>query len=457
MGERPNLLFILTDEQAYNTMKAYGNDLIETPNMDRLAADSIIFDRVYCTWPVCTPSRGTIMTGLYPHKHGCIGNNVGLSPDIPCLTEIADLPRHRKAYFGKWHLGDEIFKQRGFDEWVSIEDYVYRKYCSPGKDADEHSSYHQFLTANGIEPNQVTEDGYAYFDRHYSARLPEAYSKPKFLADEAIRFIKENKDQPFVLYVNFLEPHMPYTGPRDNQYDRSVIPFPPNFRHRVDDRHPSSERARKYLEQGFQGAKLSTDDDWREMIARYWGLVSLVDTHLGRILDTLKDCGLYDDTITVFTSDHGDMMGSHGLLEKGAMFEEAIRVPLLLRGPGLPSGVRVGAQFSQIDLVPTLLEMLGVPRAEHLQGQSWLAGLHNMEPYPERDIFVELHKPDQGWTRAVLTPDRWKYIDRATGPNELYQLQDDPYEMNNLAEFPSAEKTLIIQELCKKIEQWQKS
>lgn len=456
MGGEPNLLFILTDEQTFKSMKAYGNDLIDTPNLDKLAAESILFERAYCAWPVCTPSRGTIMTGLYPHSHGCIGNNVRLSPDIPSVLEMAELPQHRKAFVGKWHLGDEIFKQRGFDEWISIEDYMYRDYYSPGKDNQAHCSYHQFLIANGFEPNHAFDDGYAYFDRRYCANLPEEFGKPKFMTDQAICFIEKNQEHPFVLYINFFEPHMPFTSPRNDQYDRSLVTFPDNFRHRVDELHPSSERAKRYFEQGYQGDKLSTDDDWRDLIARYWGLISLVDTHVGRILDSLRECGLYENTVIVFTSDHGEMMGSHGLVEKGNMFEEAIRVPFLLKGPGLPSGIRIDNQISHIDLVPTLLEIMGTPAAGHLQGQSWLAALQGKEAYPERDIFVELHKPQQGWTWAVVTPDRWKFIDRPTGPIELYQLQDDPYEMNNLAAKSETANGPIIQRLRNKIEMWLK-
>ncbi|MGM0494441.1 MAG: sulfatase family protein, partial [Armatimonadota bacterium] len=124
---RPNLLFLYTDEQAAKTMSAYGNDHIETPNLDRLADGSIVFENTYVTQPVCTPSRSSLLTGLYPHSSGCTANNVPLPQDVECLPELADFSDYRTAHMGKWHLGDEIFAQHGFDEWVSIED-GYRQY-----------------------------------------------------------------------------------------------------------------------------------------------------------------------------------------------------------------------------------------------------------------------------------------------------------------------------------------
>jgi arylsulfatase A-like enzyme len=152
---KPNLLFIFTDEQRADTMAAYGNRHIETPHLNRLALESAVFDQAYVTQPVCTPSRSSIMTGLYPHTNGCIENNHALPPDVPCLPEMLADGDYVTGYHGKWHLGDEIFSQHGFDEWISIDD-GYRKYYSPGRDREARSSYHHFLVEQGFRPANGT-------------------------------------------------------------------------------------------------------------------------------------------------------------------------------------------------------------------------------------------------------------------------------------------------------------
>ena len=219
----PNLLFLFTDEQRYDTLGAYGNEDIKTPNLDRLAARSTVFQRAYVTQPVCTPSRSTLLTGLYPHATGCVANNVPLPPDVPCLPEMLPPGLYATAYHGKWHLGDEAFAQHGFDEWVSMED-MYIPYYRPGRDRSARSDYHHFLLDNGLTPDRGD-----IFSRSTTARLPEEYSKPAFLARHASRFIRRNRRRPFVLFVNFLEPHMPFFGPRDGQHDPDEVALPDNF------------------------------------------------------------------------------------------------------------------------------------------------------------------------------------------------------------------------------------
>ena len=162
---RPNLLFIWTDEQRADTMAAYGNTKIHAPNLDKLASESIVFRKAYVTQPVCTPSRSSVMTGLWPHTNGCTTNNVPLAKEVHCLPELITDRQYRTAYMGKWHLGDEIFTQHGFEEMVSIED-GYARYYGPGRDRTQRSDYHHFLIANGYKPDQ--NDG--TFGREFACR-----------------------------------------------------------------------------------------------------------------------------------------------------------------------------------------------------------------------------------------------------------------------------------------------
>jgi len=473
----PNLLFIFTDEQRYDTMSAYGNHRIETPNLDRLASQSVVFERAYVTQSVCTPSRSSIMTGLYPHSNGCIENNIALPDEIPCLPEIVAPGTYATAYHGKWHLGDEIFGQHGFDEWRSIEDN-YAQYYSKGRDRDARSTYHEWLVENGFEPRNGRT-----FGRGEAARLPEAFSKPAYLAQGASRYIREHQREPFILYVNYLEPHMPFYGPRDDQYDPAEVALPPDFDARPGKDQPLKTRLfeRFYFERGHSGLPLQTEADWRRMIANYWGLCSLVDTHVGTILDTLTDCGLDEHTIVVYTSDHGDMMGSHHLLAKCVNYEEAVRVPLIIRLPGQQHAARVETPVSQIDLLPTLLDLLGQPVPENLEGTSLRPCVEGHAEAPPRDVFLEWNGHNNGLgdvigqvsipepllemaardeiiaaitdpVRTILTPDRWKLNCSPRGEHELYNLNDDPFETQNLA---GTERAPLMQALADRIRRWQ--
>ena len=480
---KPNLLFIYTDEQAAGTMAAYGNDRIDTPNLDRLAAESMVFERAYVTQPVCTPSRSSILTGLWPHQTGCTENNIPLAPEVPCLPELGDFSDYHAAHFGKWHLGDEIFPQHGFGEWASIED-GYRTYYRPERDQDAHSSYYHWLLEQGFEP-QAGRGGFKSFPRGFCARLPEEFGKPAYLATEAGRFIRDNRQQPFALYVNFLEPHMPYFGPRDGQYDPRSIPLPPNFDAVPGPDQPLKLRLfqRHYALHGHSGLPLGSGANWRRMIANYWGLCSLVDTHVGRILKTLDECGLSENTIVVYTSDHGDMMGAHQLLAKCTQHEEAVRVPLMIRVPWLKqaSGRHPGP-VSQIDLVPTLLELLGQGAPATLPGRSWRPFLEGRGDFPQRDVFIQWNGPNNGLgdivgqvslpndlldlaspqeaaasiadpVRTIVTPEGWKLNRSPLGEHELYNLTEDPGETRNVVGDPGNRD--LMQDLCRRIGTWQ--
>ncbi len=439
----PNLLFIYTDEQRYDTMAAYGNTHIEMPNLNRFAETATVFEEAYVTQPVCTPSRSSLLTGLYPHTNGCIANNVPLSPDTPCLPEMLTEGNYTCAHHGKWHLGDEIFPQHGFSEWRAIED-MYRPYYRPGKPRDELSHYQRWLREQGLEAPEGD-----FFNRSQAAKLPEEYSKPAYLAREATRFLRKNHDNPFVLFVNFLEPHMPFTGPRDDQYEPESIPLPDNF-----EAVPGADQPLR-LRAGHAKwhNRFQSEQDFRRLIARYWGLCSQVDTYFGRIMDVLEELGLADNTVVVYTSDHGDMMGSHGMVAKTVMYQESVRVPLLVRVPGQREGHRVSGPISQIDLVPTLLDVMRQPVPEALEGKSLRQAAEGTVTELDQDIVIEwngsngyspnVELPDatkeqilESWSdpvRTLVTAQGWRFTCSPLGEHELYDLNVDPGETTNLA------------------------
>lgn len=478
-----NLLFLFTDEQRADTMAAYGNAKISTPNLDRLARESVVMEKCYVTQPVCTPSRSSILTGLYPHTNGCVRNNIPLREDTPCLPEM--VRGYRSAYLGKWHLGDEIFAQHGFEHWISIED-MYIQHYRPHRDKNARSTYHHWLVDHGYKPQNANGAGPGVFPRSTTAQFAEADCKPAYLARETVAWLRQQKrDEPFIAFVNFLEPHMPFTGPRNSQYPPDYVDLPKNFAHVPDERNHLKNRLMRahYRRQGSSSFRLDIEEGWRRLIANYWGLVSQVDAAVGTILDALEACGLAENTIVVYTSDHGDMMGSHGLLAKTVMFEESVTVPLLIKAPGLaPRKER--QVVSQIDLVPTLLDLLGEPIPSGLQGQSVRGLLERGEPPKERDVFIEWSGSDSGLSkfedlgavpdailhlgsaedlaaalrdpvRTVVTQERWKLsFSPATGKHELYNLNEDPYEMNNV--YGTPEHETVFRDLVNRIRAWGK-
>jgi arylsulfatase A-like enzyme len=303
--DKPNLLFLWTDQQRPDTMAVYGNTRIHVPNLNKLADECSVFEKVYVSQPVCTPSRSTVLTGLWPHANGCVENNIALDERVPCIPEILGDPDYRTGYFGKWHLGDEAFVQHGFEEWESIED-IYRKYFRPGREK-RHSTYHNFLLDRGYKP----DEGDGSFSRLFEAKLSIEHCKPKFLESKARDFLRRHRGGPFMLYVNFLEPHPPYYGPLNDEYRADDMELPRNYTDHDEENEPLGYRVRRERarELRSEGMDLRTDDGWRRLCANYWGNVTHIDRSVGAILKSIDALGLADNTVVVFTSGHGEMLG----------------------------------------------------------------------------------------------------------------------------------------------------
>lgn len=472
MARKPNLLFIFTDEQRFDTMACYGNQQIHTPNLNALAEESFVFENPYVTQPVCTPSRSSIMTGLYPHTNGCTANNVPLGPETRTIAEMVS-DDYLCAYYGKWHLGDEIIAQHGFGDWVSIED-LYRTWYTKEAYLSRLSDYHHFLVAKGFEPD-MERRGAMIFNRWTVAALPEEYTKASFLGREVACFIRENRERPFMLYVNFLEPHSPKTGPFDHQYAPDELLTGPHFLQRPPQNASLLHRlmADYYAHCQFEGHDLKTEAGGRRIRARYWGLVTLVDRAVGVILSALAECGLANDTIVVFTSDHGDMMGDHGILYKTVFYEPSVRVALLMRVPWFGREQRIiPGRISQVDLVPTLLELMGEPVPDELQGTSRVPVLEGESTLAGNDVFIQwtgVGHPTSGFSmdlseremetilqapwRTIVSAEGWKLNLSPVDQCELYDLNADPYEQHNLFDDPAQRGR--IRDLADRIRRWQ--
>jgi arylsulfatase A-like enzyme len=461
---KPNLIFFLPDQQRADTIACYGGKKVHAPNLNKLASESVVFERAYVTHPVCTPSRSSLMTGTWPHINGCTRNSVALDRRFRSFAALIDDKDYQTAYMGKWHLGDDGPARRGFDQWISTE---------------ERGDYTHFLVSMGLTPDR--KDG--AFSELAISNLPLELSRPKFLEKHACEFIEKHFRDPFILVVAFVEPHSPYNGPLNDEHPLGEIDLDPTATLPESDNIPLRYRLMREWQQArairdrqqlpcqfFFGV---TPDEYRSIKQRYLGLVTLVDQSIGAILGCLERFGLSDNTIVVHTSDHGDSLGAHHLFAKEVMFEEAARVPFLIRLPGQKRSKLVPQPVSHIDVVPTLLDLLGQPKHPQCAGKS-LQPLIQEEALSPESIFIEwapnrtkvvkgtslaprraVKRAIDESTRTVVSSDGWKLSLRDKDLNELYNLNADPWETRNL--YSDRQYASVISRFTDEIRRWQES
>jgi arylsulfatase A-like enzyme len=459
-----NLVLFLPDQQRADTVCCYGGVKVHAPNLNKLASESVVFERAYVTHPVCTPSRSSLMTGTRPHINGCTRNNVPLDRRFRVFPELMEDRDYRTAYIGKWHLGEEGPAGRGFQQWIST---------------DDHGDYVNFLVSVGVAPDKPN----GRFSKLAISKLPLELSRPKFLEKHACEFIEKHHRDPFILVVGFVEPHSPYNGPLNDEHplDQVDLDLTATF--------PASENVplRYRLMREWQQAEAALDrqrlpaqlffgitpEEYRSIKQRYLGLITLVDQSIGAILGCLERFGLSGNTIVVHTSDHGDSLGAHHLFGKETMFEEAARVPLLIRLPGQKRSKVISQPISHIDFVPTLLDLLRQPRHPQCVGKSLLPVITE-EVAPAENVFLEwapnrtkvkkgtslarrrlVKRAVEESTRAVVSFEGWKLCLRDKDLNELYNLNDDPWEARNLYE--DRQYAPVISRLTGEIHRWQES
>src|SRR4029453_4010027 len=360
---KPNLILFLPDQQRADTLACYGSVKVRAPNLNKLASESVIFERTYVTHPVCTPSRSSLMTGTWPHINGCTRNSVPLDRRFRVFTELMQDQDYRTAYIGKWHLGEDGPGGRGFQHSIST---------------DEHGDYTNFLLSNGVTPDKSN----GRFSEVAISNLSIDLSRPKFLEKHGCEFIEKYQRDPFILVVAFVEPHSPYNGPLNNVNPLDEVALDVTATLPEHENTPLRYRLMREWQQAeamldrerlpiqlFFGI---TPDEYRSIKQRYLGLVTLVDQSIGAILGCLERCGIKENTIVVHTSDHGDSLGADHLFGKETMFEEAARVPWLIRLPSQTLPKKISHPVSHIDFVPTLLDLLGQSNHSQCAGKSLL-------------------------------------------------------------------------------------
>jgi len=452
MPDRPNIVLCISDQQRADTMPGDRQAAIRTPHMDWLAESSTLFRHAYCTTPMCSPARSSILSGLYPHTTGLVANHqerdisreIGLLPQVPVLADYLKDAGYVCGYTGKWHLGT------GGDR-RSFTDYCTR---AGVHDVDEptQNDMLQFTRKIGVEiggklkGNDLDKSTYDTRTRVGTSLLPLAFHRSARDAAQANLFIRQmrDRDDPFALVYSCYEPHPPFACPAPfaAMYDPDEMPLPDNC---------GDTSAYGLMRGRYDGQIMPTTEfdeaDLRRMWAHYCGAVSYVDHCLGLVLEALVDTDQFDNTLFIFTSDHGEMLGSHGMLLKGSvLFEELMRVPLLVRSPEGTSGGRVSDQLvSHVDLVPTILSRCGVEPPGDLHGVDISELLQGSDERAREGLAFEFHSSNWGERPTPLRgwrTDRWKYIESTEGAAELYDLEADPGETDNLVDEVGAQPVL---------------
>jgi len=481
-NNKPNLVFIMSDQQRFDTLKCYGNEWINTPRINELSDDSYVFENAYVTQPVCAPARSSIMTGLYPHTAGPTVNKIPLNKDVKTIAELVESD-YKCAYFGKWHLGDDTVKQRGFEEWISVEDHYNSSYFEGDL---PYSDLHEWLISKGHKPGSIGPTGKEIFNDKDRSLLPEDSQMAAFLSEKSEDFIKENKEEPFILYVSTFEPHSPYAGPLDGMYDPNDIPTGPTFLKNPENVSKINEARSSYHSSFLNGANqkddqymneylasrdedFSTKKGWLKARADYFANITLVDDMVGRIIDSLKENGLYENTIIIFTSEHGEMMGDHGMLEKRTLYEESAKVPLLVKlNEEKTSQKFINGSFSHIDLVPTILNLLEQKIPSNLQGENKISCFNSLN-LDNNEVVVEwngegiiddrnlgskdINNLNVNARRSIIF-NRIKLNLTRNDEGELFDLNIDPYEETN--RFNDPKYSEIVEEMKSRLISWQK-
>lgn len=479
--DRPNVVIVTTDQQRRDTLSGYGAEFTATPNLDRLGREGVFFDRAYCTNPTCTPARASLFSGLYPSRHGAWNIGTNVSEDLPMISHRLGAAGYRTHYVGKAHFeasGGGSASVEAIGEW---RNGAREGWNGPyhGFESVELALGHATYGLNGhygawlrsrLSEEEIEAiangaicraEGPDFGGEAYDWNMPSRLHNSVWTADRAIDFLKNApRSTPFLLAIGFQDPHHPHCVPTDfdDRVDPAAVPLPRFAEGELDDkpRHFADARAGR-LETGpyrgdhFVGGqgpgydyRRAVEGDVREGRAYYHTLVRLIDREMGRILESLDELGLAENTIVVFTTDHGELLGDHGIWLKGPFhYEELVRVPLIVRWPRrIPGGRRHDAPVSHVDVVPTLLEAADVDGAGALDGASLLGQLAGEEARSREHAFVECVDDPRGLRLKTIVTREWKatlYHGERFG--ELYDLRNDPGELRNLWDDPEYQRT----------------
>lgn len=483
MKEKTNILLITSDQQHWNSLGVM-NDEISTPNLDRLAKQGMLFNRAYCPNPTCTPTRASIITGQYPSRHGAWTLGTKLPEDCPTVGEIFIKNDYRTSIIGKAHFQPLASTQ----EYTSVEAYPILQDLQFWRNSNEnfYGFDHYELARNHTNEAHVGQHYAIWLEEKgcenwrdyflpptgrmdakikHTWNIPEKFHYDAWVSERTNKRLEKHKkdNENFFIWASFPDPHPPYLVPKpwDSMYSPDEITFPKAVCGEHETSPPHIRETQKanpvlnmYNESGYYvhgfHSHVHDEKSLRKDIAVYYGMISLMDKYIGRILDKLDELGLSDSTLVVFTSDHGHFFGHHGLIAKGAFhYEDMIKVPLIVRCPDkIPAGTSSESMQSLVDFAPTFLSFTDMEIPAIMTGKDQrLVWCGEAESVRDHIICENHHEPTSVNLRTYVNK-RYKitvYYNRTYG--ELYDLHSDPEEIENLwdnADYSDLKSELLL-------------
>ncbi|NGP45554.1 sulfatase-like hydrolase/transferase [Bacillaceae bacterium SIJ1] len=421
MGQKPNVLIIKTDQQSLWTLSCYGGTLVHTPHIDQLADTGAKFTNYFTNSAVCTPSRGSFITGRYPHHHGAFRNDQSLYKDEVTLAHVLKQNGYQTGYAGKWHLhGNDSPGWMSQENAMGFDDCKYMFNSGHFKEVVEHEA--------GIEVSYEIGDEETYMTDWLTQKALDYFAK------------QTKQHQPFFYMLSIPDPHQPFNvrPPYDTMYDPQDMPIPSTF-----DENPLPD----WAEYGTWGREATfpldledREERFRSLKAQYCGQVKCIDDAVGRMVHSLKELNLYDDTLIVFTTDHGEYMGEHGLMYKNNLYEAAYHIPLIIRWPEkVKEGTVVDRFVATVDFQQTLLGLLNLKPSGREQGRDASPFLQNENIPWEDEVFI--HPSDVPRTGIFTPSHELAYVGTGWEGQEfadhiLFDRMKDPMQMRNIFDDP---------------------
>ncbi len=454
MAKQPNVVVLMSDQQRLDTVSCYGlNEVCRTPHIDALASRGVRFDSAFTPTAICSPARASFYTGLYPHKHGVTANGLCLREDVRGLNHYLDEAGYRCGYAGKWHV-DEQTGPTGYG--FAGQDFM--GYAFPGSDLlpglqfgakpRGHNPYADYLKEHGFDPPPTVS--HRFVGTNPSNQAQEMFALHEgpvescieyFVAEEAMRVLDEvaTDEQPFFLWANFWGPHSPSLVPEPyfSMYDPKAIPEHPGYAETFEKkpyRQQLIERLWGLGDYGWEG--------FQEIAARYFGHCTLIDDMVGRVVAHLEQLGVLDDTIIVYTADHGDCLGAHKLIEKGEfMYDEIYRIPLVIAHPDCEAPGTACDEFVYLhEIMLSSLDAAGLEVPADLDGQSFLPAIEG-RPFANgrEEVYCVFDRHFTVVNQRMVRTRTHQFTFNSGDPGELYDLQRDPYQLDNVYGDPAYE------------------
>ena len=445
-NKKPNILFIISDDLTATAVSSYENKACNTPNIDKLASEGIRYTRAYTQYPVCGPSRASLMSGYYPsatRTYGYVSGRENIGPERKTWSQLFKEKGYYTARVSKiFHMGVPIDIENGSNGTDDEASWTER-FNSQGPEWKAEGEA-ELVQGNPTGTNPRKGGNVMTIVKAEGDDLVHSDGKT---AQKAIELIKKHKNEPFFLAVGFVRPHVPFVAPKNyfEPYPYQKILLPKKVE---GDWNDIPKRGINYVTS--INSQMSSDQE-KKAVAAYYASVSYMDAQVGKVLKALKEEGLEDNTIIIFTSDHGFHLGEHSFWMKVSLHEESVRVPMIIKVPGKKPAV-CNSFVELLDLYPTIAELAGIETSKHLQGISLAKTIEN----PNHEVRKMAFSVSQGGKTFLLRTEKWAYIqydEDAKSGIELFDMENDPKQFTNLADKPAYAKTVLFfqKELKKKL------